>query len=97
MGEMKQNKAVLTMLWGGTLESTRRKAIRWSLRHKRKVKRDIVYIIHAGCNVKELEIVKREVLEQVAFDKVEILKASFTTACNAGVGTVGIAFLENKR
>ena len=97
MGEMKQNKAVLTMLWGGTLESTRRKAVRWSLRHKRKVKRDIVYIIHAGCNVKELETVKREVLEQVAFDKVEILKASFTTACNAGVGTVGIAFVENKR
>ena len=97
MGEMKQNKAVLTMLWGGTLESTRRKAVRWSLRHKRKVKRDIVYIIHAGCNVKELETVRREVLEQVAFDKVEILKASFTTACNAGVGTVGIAFVENKR
>ena len=97
MGEMKQNKAVLTMLWGGTLESTRLKAIRWSLRHKRRVKRDIVYIIHAGCNVKELEKVKQEILHQVAFEKVEILKASFTTACNAGVGTIGIAFLENKR
>lgn len=97
MGEIRQNKAVLTMLWGGTLESTRRKAIRWSLRHKRKVNRDIVYIIHAGCSVKELEIVKKEVLQQVAFEKVEILKASFTTACNAGVGTVGIAFFENKR
>ena len=97
MGEMRQNKAVLTMLWGGTLESTRMKAIRWSLRHKRRVKRDIVYIIHAGCSVKELEKVKQEVLQQVAFEKVEILKASFTTACNAGVGTVGIAFFENKR
>lgn len=97
MGEMKQQKAVLTMLWGGTLESTRQKAIRWCLRHKRKVNRDIVYIVHAGCNVKELEIIKEEVLQQVAFEKVEILKASFTTACNTGVGTIGIAFFENKR
>ena len=97
MGEVKQNKAVLTMLWGGTLESTRIKAIRWSLRHKRRVNKDIVYIIHAGCSVNELEKVKREVLRQIPFEKVEILKASFTTACNAGVRTVGLAFFENKR
>lgn len=94
MGEMKQSKAVLTMLLGGTLESTRIKAIRWSLRHKKKINKDIIYIIHAGCNVKELERVKKEVLKNISFKKVEILKASFTTACNAGVGTVGLAFYE---
>ena len=97
MGEMRQQKAVLTMLWGGTLESTREKAIRWCLRHRRKVKKEIVYIIHAGCSVKELEKMKEKVLQQVPFEKVEVLKASFTTACNAGVGTIGIAFFENKR
>ena len=97
MGEMRQSKAVLTMLWGGTLQSTRSKAIRWSLRHKRKIKRDSVYILHAGCSVKEVETIKEEVLQQVAFEKVEVMKASFTTACNVGVGTVGIAFWENKR
>lgn len=97
MGEIKQNKAVLTMLWGGTLESTRIKTIRWSLRHRRKINKDIVYIIHAGCSIKELEKVKEEVLQRVAFERMEILKASFTTACNAGVGTIGIAFFENKR
>lgn len=94
MGEIRQNKAVLTMLWGGTLESTRVKAIRWSLRHKKKINKDIIYIIHAGCSVKELEKVKKEVLKHVSFDKVEVLKASFTTACNAGVGTIGLAFYE---
>ena len=77
MGEVKQNKAVLTMFLGGTLESTRKKAIRFALRHKRKVNKNMVYIIHAGCSVKELENVKREILKYVSFDKVEILKASF--------------------
>lgn len=46
---------------------------------------------------KELEKAKKEILEQVAFEKLEILKASFTTACNVGVGTLGLAFWENKK
>ena len=97
MGEIRQNKAVLTMLWGGTLESTRMKAVHWSLRHKRRINKEIIYIIHASCSVNELEKVKREILRLVPFEKVEFLKASFTTACNAGVGTIGLAFFENKR
>lgn len=97
MGEVKQNNAVLSVLWGGTLESTRMKAIRWSLRHKRRVNKSVLYIIHAGCSVKELESVKNEVFRHVKFEHVEVLKASFTTACNAGVGTLGLAFFENKR
>lgn len=97
MGEVKQNNAVLSVLWGGTLESTRMKAIRWSFRHKRRVNKSILYIIHAGCSVKELENVKNEVFRHVKFEQVEVLKASFTTACNAGVGTLGLAFFENKR
>ena len=97
MGEVRQSKVVLGMFWGGTLESTRMKTIRWALRHKRRVKKEIVYIIHAGCSVKELEKVKAETLRCVSFEKVEVLKASFTTACNAGVGTIGLAFFENKR
>ena len=97
MGEVKQNNAVLSVLWGGTLESTRMKAIRWSFRHKRRVNKSILYIIHAGCSVKELENVKNEVFRHVKFEHVEVLKASFTTACNAGVGTLGLAFFENKR
>ncbi len=97
MGEMKHGKAVISILWGGTLESTRMKMIRWSLRHKTKIRKDVVYLIHAGCSVKELEKVKKEILRQIAFEKVEILKASFTTACNAGVGTVGLAYFEDKK
>lgn len=97
MGEVKKNKAVLTRLWGGTLESTRMKAVRWTLRHKRKIDKKVIYIIHAGCSVSELEKVKKEILRLVPFEKVEVLKASFTTACNAGVGTVGLAFFENKK
>ena len=73
------------------------KAVQWTLRHKRRINKEIIYIIHASCSVSELEKVKREVLRVVPFEKVEFLKASFTTACNAGVGTIGLAFFENKK
>ena len=94
MGEVKQGKAALTGLLGGSLENARKQGIHWSLRHKRKIDREIIYITHVACSVKELERIKREILRCVPFAKVEINKASFTTACNAGVGTIGLAFYE---
>lgn len=94
MGEMRQNKAVLTGLLGGNLESARVQGIRWGLRHKRKINKEIVYVTHVGCSVKELAKVKREILRCIPFARIEIHKASFTTACNAGVSTIGIAFYE---
>lgn len=94
IGEMRQNKAKLIGLLGGNLESARRQGISWGLRHKRKISRDIIYVTHVGCSVKELEKVKYEILRRIPFARVEIQKASFTTACNAGVATIGFAFYE---
>ncbi len=94
MGEMRQDKAVLIGLLGGSLESARRQGIRLSLRHKRRINREVIYVTHVGCSVKELENIKREILRCIPFARVEIQKASFTTACNAGVATIGLAFYE---
>ena len=95
MGEVRQGKAKLTGLLGGNLENARSQGIRWNLRHKKKISRDIIYVTHVGCSVKELEKIRREILRQIPFTRVEMHKASFTTACNAGVGTIGLAFYEN--
>ena len=94
MGEMKQNKAVLRVLLGGNLETARRQGIRWGLRHKKKIDKEIIYVTHVGCSVKELEKIKRDILRCIPFARVEIQNASFTTACNAGVATIGFAFYE---
>lgn len=96
MGEMKQGKASFVGLLSGSVESSRRKAIRRSLRHKKKIGKEIIYVTHVGCSVRELEKVKREILKCVPFEKVVVQKASFTTACNSGIGTIGFAFFENR-
>ena len=95
MGEVRQGKARLVGLLGGNLENARKQGIRWSLRHKRKVNNSIIYVTHVGCSVKELEKIRREILRWIPFARVEIHKASFTTACNAGVATIGLAYYEN--
>ena len=95
MGEVRQGRARLVGLLGGNLENARRQGIRWSLRHKKKINHGIIYVTHVGCSVKELEKIKREILQCIPFARVEIHKASFTTACNAGVATIGLAFYEN--
>ncbi|MBR4982732.1 MAG: hypothetical protein IKY94_09250 [Lachnospiraceae bacterium] len=95
MGEVRQGRAKLVGLLGGNLESARRQGIRWNLRHRKKIKKDIIYVTHVGCSVRDFEKIRREILQCIPFAKVEIHKASFTTACNAGVETIGLAFYEN--
>lgn len=95
IGEMRQGRAKLLGLLGGNLETAWMQGIRWALWHKRKIQRDIIYVTHVGCSVRELEKIKREILRCVPFARVEIQKASFTTACSAGVSSIGLAFFEN--
>ncbi|MGN1187547.1 MAG: hypothetical protein ACI4R6_03560, partial [Lachnospiraceae bacterium] len=76
----------------GNLENAWRQAIYWHLHKRRKINRDVVFITHVGLTVKQLEWIKAEVLKYVPFDKIIIQKASFSTACNSGLKTVGISY-----
>lgn len=92
MVKMKQGKAVCVGLLGGTLEQAWRQGIRWHLRKKRKICEDIVIITHVGCSVKQQEWIRNEVLRCVPFKQVIMQKASFTSGCNSGVGSIGISY-----
>lgn len=89
---MKNKRPVAVALLGGTLESAWRQGIRWHLRNKRKINKDVVCITHVGLSVKQQEFVIREIKKSVDFKKVIIHKASFSTACNVGMESVGISY-----
>ncbi len=89
---MRQSRTVVTGLLGGTVEHARRQGIRWHLRNKRKICKDVVFITHAGCSVKEQEFIKKEVLKCIPFERVIIQKASLSTSCVSGAGAVGISY-----
>ncbi|MGN0507097.1 MAG: DegV family protein [Lachnospiraceae bacterium] len=89
---MRQKKVALFALLGGTLEMAWKSGIYWHLHSGRKIDRSVVFISHVGCSVEQLEWVRKEVLKYVPFERVIIQKASFSVACNSGLGTIGISY-----
>ncbi len=92
MVRLHPKRMVPEMLFGGTMESAWRSMICIHLRKRKKISRKVVYITHVNCNVKQQEMIVREVLKRVPFEKVIVEKASFTTACSTGLGAIGISY-----
>lgn len=92
---MRQSKLSIVGLRWGELENSWRRFIRWHLRKKSRINKDIVVITHASCTGKQVELLKEEVLKCIPFERVVIQKASLSNSCNAGRFSVGIAFYMN--
>lgn len=92
MGTMRQKKAVLSGFVTGNLEDAWRKAIRWHFANKSRINTDVVFITHVACTVKEMEFIVNEISKVVTFKRVIVQKTCFTNACNAGLGTICIAY-----
>ncbi len=92
-----KSKIVLLGILGGGIMSARKFFARNCVRGKRRVNKDIVIVTHVSCNVKELEVVINELQRKYPFEQIIVQKASFTNACNAGVGTIGIAYYTDPK
>lgn len=89
---MRQSRIVIVGTRIGKIEHAWKRFLRWHLRHKRKINTDVIIITHVGCTLKQQEMIREEVMRCVPFKKVFMQRASFSNSCNAGIGTIGIAF-----
>lgn len=80
----------------GSMQMARVRFIREQIRFKRKINPEAVYITHVGLNVKQQQIIKAELTKHIPFEKVFLEKASFSCACNTGMGTFGFAYFVDK-
>lgn len=94
---LRKSKVCLYGVKSGRLTQARRRYIRGCFHHKKRVDCGIVYVIHVGCSVEELQNMIQEIKKYVDFKKVIIQKASVSSACNAGVGSIGIAYIEKMK
>ncbi len=92
---VRQSRIFLLGVHGGRLETAWKRYIRRHLMHKWRISREVVFITYVGCSVEQMELVCAEVQRQVPFEKVIVQKASFSNACNVGLGTIGIAYYTN--
>ncbi|MBO5372593.1 MAG: DegV family EDD domain-containing protein [Lachnospiraceae bacterium] len=97
LAEMRQGKTNIVGMLSGNLENAWKKGIRWHLRKKRRIDKDIVVITHVGCSVKQQELIVKEVRKVIPFERVIVQKASFTNACNTGLESIGIAYYTINR
>lgn len=81
---------VLGVRWG-RLEKAWRKYIRYHLRNISHIDDRVVFIVHAGCSVKQQEIILEEVNRAMKFKQVIMVPASSASVCNAGLGSIGFA------
>ena len=95
--KMSQSKMTMLGIRGGRLEGAWRRFIRFHLRRKRRICKDIIFITHAGCSVEQQELIRHEVLRCIPFEKVIMQRTSVSIACNAGIGTFGMAYYVNQK
>ena len=80
----------------GDVNSARRKFVRSILRYNRVPVNDIVYITHAGLSIQQQEQILQEIKKYADFERVIIQKCCVTNACFSGLGTIGIAFMNDR-
>lgn len=89
---VRHSRIVITGVRIGNVEHAWKRFLRWHLHHKRKINTDVIIITHVGCTLKQQEMIRQEVIRCVPFHRIYMQKASFSNSCNAGIGTIGIAF-----
>ena len=78
----------------GKMEKAWRKYIRYHLRNKAKIDDNIIFVVYAGLNVRQQELVLDEVQRCMKFKKVIFVPASASNVCNAGLGSIGLGMFR---
>ena len=83
-------------IWTGRMRQARKRYMGQSFFLKSRVNYDVACITHVGCSVIELREIREE-LKKYGFKKIIVHKASVSSACNSGLGTIGIAYMTKMR
>lgn len=77
----------------GSYEKAIKRYVRSELKNITKIKKDRVFLTHAACTVKDIEIAKRETAKYLSLETVKVTKACASIACNSGPRAVGLFFV----
>lgn len=86
-----KNKITVLGVRAGKLEKAWKSFIRFHLRNSSRIDDSIVFVIHAGCTVRQQELILEEINRNMKFKQVIFTQASSASTCNAGLGSIGFA------
>lgn len=86
-----KNKITVIAVRAGRLERVWKKYIRFHLRNTSRIDDRVIFVVHAGCSVKQQELILEEINRNMKFKQVIFTQASSASVCNAGLGSIGFA------
>ncbi len=89
-----QNRITVLGVRFGKLEKVWKKFIRFHLRNTSRIDDQVIYVIHAGCSVRQQEMILSEISRNMHFKQVIFTQASSASVCNAGLGSIGFAIYQ---
>ena len=92
---LKQKEMVCSTMKIGRIDHAYKSYIRQEMKNK-KIDKRLLFITYAGCSVKTLEAIKKEVEKYIHFEKVVFQKASASISSNCGLGAFGLIYMKKK-
>lgn len=86
-----KNKITVVGVRTGKIERVWKQFIRFHLRNTARIDDRVIFVIHAGCSVKQQELILQEINRNMKFKQVIFTQASPASVCNAGLGSIGLA------
>lgn len=75
----------------GDVDSARRRFIHFHLDNSQKYEKQIIFVTHAGCSVKEQDSILEEVRRCADFNQIIMSPTCVSNACTTGMGTIAYA------
>lgn len=88
---LRKNKITVLGVRAGKLERVWKAYIRYHLRNASRIDDRIVFVVHAGCTVRQQELILEEINRNMKFKQVIFTQASSASVCNSGLGSIGFA------
>ena len=85
------NKITVVGVRAGKIEKVWKRFIRYHLKNTTRIDDRVIFVVHAGCSVKQQELILEEINRNMKFKQVIFTQASSASACNAGLGSIGFA------
>lgn len=86
-----RNKITVLGVRAGKLEKVWKRFIRYHLRNSSRIDDRVIFVVHAGCSVRQQEMILEEINRNMKFKQVIFTQASPASVCNAGLGSIGFA------
>ena len=75
----------------GKMEKVWKRFIRFHLRNSTRIDDRVIFVVHAGCTVRQQELILEEINRNMKFKQIIFTQASSASVCNAGLGSIGFA------